>query len=159
MAMNAVQLQKGLSMVEFHERYGSEAQCKQAVMESRWPRGFMCPACEATGSRLFRRGGLRYWECLACSHQCNLISSTVFEATKLKLTRWFLAMHLLTQAKNGVSALDYHQSTRLIEKKPGEALQGSSRTQHRQLPSTARLMAVSGVAMRIKDVRPQSCVF
>jgi ribosomal protein L37AE/L43A len=104
--MNAVQFQKGLSMVEFHERYGSEAQCEQAVMESRWPRGFVCPACEGTRSRSFRRGGLRYWECLACSHQCSLISGTVFEATKLKLTRWFLAMHLLTQAKNGVSALE-----------------------------------------------------
>ena len=31
---------------------------------------------------------------------------TVFEATKLPLTRWFLAMQLLTQAKNNVSALE-----------------------------------------------------
>lgn len=106
MAMNAVQFQKGLSMVEFQERYGREEQCEQAVIDSRWPRGFVCPACEGTHSRSFRRGGLRYWECQACSHQCSLISGTIFEATKLKLTRWFLAMHLLTQAKNGVSALE-----------------------------------------------------
>lgn len=106
MAMNAVQFQKGLSMAEFFERYGREEQCEQAVIESRWPRGFVCPACEGMHSRSFRRGGLQYWECLACSHQCSLISGTIFEATKLKLTRWFLAMHLLTQAKNGVSALE-----------------------------------------------------
>jgi hypothetical protein len=31
---------------------------------------------------------------------------TIFEATKLPLTTWFLAMHLLTQAKNNVSALE-----------------------------------------------------
>jgi hypothetical protein len=30
----------------------------------------------------------------------------VFASTKLPLTRWFLAMHLLTQAKNNVSALE-----------------------------------------------------
>jgi ribosomal protein L37AE/L43A len=104
--MNTVQFQKGLSMVEFQERYGREEQCERAVIESRWPRGFVCPACGGTHSRSFRRGGLQYWECLACSHQCSLISGTVFEATKLELTRWFLAMHLLTQAKNGVSALE-----------------------------------------------------
>lgn len=104
--MNAVQFQKGLSMVEFLDRYGREEQCEQAVVESRWPQGFVCPACEGTHSRSFRRGGLQYWECLACSHQCSLISGTIFEATKLELTRWFLAMHLLTQAKNGVSALE-----------------------------------------------------
>jgi hypothetical protein len=33
-------------------------------------------------------------------------SGTVFEATKLPLTRLFLAMQLLTQAKNNVSALE-----------------------------------------------------
>jgi hypothetical protein len=30
----------------------------------------------------------------------------VFESTKLSLVRWFLAMQLLTQAKNNVSALE-----------------------------------------------------
>jgi ribosomal protein L37AE/L43A len=105
-AINAVQFQKGLSMAEFQERYGSEAQCEQALKDSRWPQGFVCPACTGTCSRSFRRGDLQYWECLSCSHQCSLISGTIFEATKLDLTRWFLAMHLLTQAKNGVSALE-----------------------------------------------------
>ena len=35
-----------------------------------------------------------------------MISATIFESTKLPLTCWFLAMHLLTQAKNNVSALE-----------------------------------------------------
>ena len=35
-----------------------------------------------------------------------MISGTIFEATKLPLTTWFLAMHLLTQSKNNVSALE-----------------------------------------------------
>ena len=32
--------------------------------------------------------------------------ATIFESTKLPLTTWFLAMHLMTQAKNNVSALE-----------------------------------------------------
>ena len=36
----------------------------------------------------------------------QVISSTIFESTKLPLTRWFPAMHFLTQAKNNVSALE-----------------------------------------------------
>jgi hypothetical protein len=35
-----------------------------------------------------------------------LVSGTVFEASKLPLPKWFLAMHLITQAKNSVSALE-----------------------------------------------------
>ena len=42
----------------------------------------------------------------ACRHQCSVISGTIFEATKLGLSRWFLAMHLLTRSKNNVAALE-----------------------------------------------------
>jgi len=106
MAMNRVQFQPGLSMAEFLDRYGSEDKCEAALVAARWPQGFACPDCGSAGHTVFWRAGRRYWQCGACRHQCSVISGTVFEATKLPLTRWFVAMHLLTQAKNNVSALE-----------------------------------------------------
>ncbi len=107
MQMNRVQFQKGLSLPEFMDRYGTEAQCEQALIAARWPDGFVCPACSAGQVRTtFRREGRLYWQCGGCQRQCSVISGTVFEATKLPLTRWFLAMQLLTQSKNNVSALE-----------------------------------------------------
>ncbi len=35
-----------------------------------------------------------------------MVSGTLFESSKLPLPIWFLAMHLMTQAKNNVSALE-----------------------------------------------------
>jgi len=106
MNMNRVQFQAGLSMPEFYQRYATEAQCRAALEAARWPEGFVCSACGGTARTCFERGGLRYWQCGACARQCSLISGTMFEASKLPLTRWFLAMQLLTQAKNNVSALE-----------------------------------------------------
>ncbi len=106
MAMNRVQFQAGLSMAEFLDRYGSEAKCESALAAARWPDGFRCPACGATEHSTFVRGRRRYWQCTSCRHQSSALCGTIFEATKLPLTRWFLAMHLLTQAKNNVSALE-----------------------------------------------------
>ena len=106
MAINRVQFQHGLSMAEFMDRYGSEELCEQAVMASRWPDGFACLGCGGGVHTRFRREGLLYLQCSACRHQCSLIVDTIFEHTKLALTRWFLAMHLLTQSKNNVSALE-----------------------------------------------------
>ena len=107
MPMNQVQFQKGLSLPEFMDRYGTEEQCEQAVIAVRWPGGFVCPSCGVVQSRTsFRREGRLYWQCAGCQHQCSVTSGTVFAATKLPLTRWFLAMQLLTQAKNNVSALE-----------------------------------------------------
>ena len=45
MAMNTVQFQPGLSMMAFMERYGSDDKCELALVASRWPDGFVCPAC------------------------------------------------------------------------------------------------------------------
>ncbi|GAB1413870.1 MAG: IS1595 family transposase [Rhodocyclaceae bacterium] len=106
MAMNRVQFQAGLSMTEFLDRYGSEEQCEAALAAARWPEGFRCPACGAAEHGTFVRGRRRYWQCCTCRHQSSALCGTIFEATKLPLTRWFLAMHLLTQAKNNVSALE-----------------------------------------------------
>jgi len=106
MAMNRVQFQPGLSMAEFMQRYGTQAQCEAKLTASRWPRGFVCPACRCHLSTTFERAGRTHWQCRRCRHQTTVTAGTIFAATKLPLTVWFLAMHLLTQAKNNVSALE-----------------------------------------------------
>jgi transposase-like protein len=106
MGMNRVQFQKGLSMAVFMERYGTEERCHAALVASRWPNGFVCPRCGGTSHSTFIREGRQHWQCQACRHQATVTADTIFAATKLPLTRWFLAMHLLTQAKNNVSALE-----------------------------------------------------
>jgi ribosomal protein L37AE/L43A len=106
MGINKVQFQKGLSMAQFMERYGTEEKCHAAVVALRWPGGFVCPECGETRHCTFERKGLTYWQCSACREQTTVMCGTIFEATKLPLTTWFLAMHLLTQAKNNVLALE-----------------------------------------------------
>jgi len=106
MAMNRVQFQPGLSMPEFMAQYGTDEQCEDAVCASRWPDGFACLGCGCSVSSSFRREGRMYFQCAACRHQWSVISGTIFEATKLPLRLWFLAMHLLTQSKNNVAALE-----------------------------------------------------
>ncbi len=106
MAMNQVQFQKGLSMTEFMAQYGSEAKCRRALFRSRWPKGFRCPACQGRAPSRFRREGQIYYQCRVCRHQTTLLAGTVFEATKLPLRTWFLAIHLLTSTKTNMAALE-----------------------------------------------------
>ena len=106
MPMNRVQFQPGLSMFEFLERYGTEEKCEAALSAARWPEGFACPRCNSSAAYAFRRGRQPYRQCAGCGYQCSLIAGTMFEASKLPLTRWFMAMQLLSQAKNNVAALE-----------------------------------------------------
>ena len=43
MPLNRVQFQPGMSVAEFFDRYGSQAQCATALAAQRWPSGFRCP--------------------------------------------------------------------------------------------------------------------
>ena len=103
MPKNRVQFQKGMSLSSFMAQYGTEEQCEGAVFAWRWPRGFVCLSCGHPKGYALSRGLV---QCAVWRHQCSLTSGTIFASTKLPLRVWFLAMFLLTQAKNGLSALD-----------------------------------------------------
>ncbi len=61
MSINQVQSQRGLSMAEFMERYGTEEKCHAALVASHWPRGFRCPACRDERHSTFVREGRNNW--------------------------------------------------------------------------------------------------
>lgn len=78
MSINKIQFQKGLSMAEFMEQYGTEDQCHAALVASRWPSGFVCAECGGTRHITFERKGLHYWQCQACRTQATAICGTIF---------------------------------------------------------------------------------
>jgi transposase-like protein len=104
MARNTVQFQKGLSEPEFEDHYGSEAQCRAAVVASRWPNGFECPVCGGKQHSVVKSREL--YQCTACRRQTSPIAGTIFESTKLSLCLWFRAIYHLTQSKQGISSIE-----------------------------------------------------
>ena len=54
---------------------------------------------------MLKSGGRKTFQCCSCRLQTSLIAGTLFQSTHLKLTVWFLAIYLISQAKTGLSAL------------------------------------------------------
>lgn len=112
---NPVQFQRGLSLPEFMENYGTESQCIEALKQIRWPNGWRCPICgEEKHCWLEKR---RLFQCNKCHYQGSITAQTMFEGTKLSLTKWFLSIYIISTAKNGISSLELarqvgvHQNT------------------------------------------------
>jgi hypothetical protein len=104
MSINKVQYQKGYSMFDFIENYGTEEQCETALFNWRWPQGFICSSCKHT--RYCYLKNRKLFQCNKCHYQASATSNTLFSKTKLPLTVWFMAMHLVTQSKTSISALE-----------------------------------------------------
>jgi len=104
MKQNTVQFQKGLSLNDFIQQYGTKARCVEALFRWRWPHSFGCPICgHAEHCVLYSR---QLYQCNPCHHQTSLIADTIFTHTKLPLTTWFQAMYSITQQKSGIAALE-----------------------------------------------------
>ena len=86
------------------DEYGSEEKCTEALFRWRWPNGFVCPRCEHNGYWCHQSRALS--QCRSCRHQVSLTADTILASTKLPLRTWFLAMYLMTQTKDGISALE-----------------------------------------------------
>jgi hypothetical protein len=95
---------KGLSEAAFRAAFGTEEQCRAALEELRWPQGFICPACGHGGHAWLAERKLH--RCNRCKRQGSLTAGTIFHATKLPLTTWFLAIQVVATAKNGISSIE-----------------------------------------------------
>lgn len=107
MSINRIQFQPGMSLAQFIERFGTERQCEDALVAARWASGWRCARCDCSRFVPRRTNTTRkLWECFLCGYQSSSLVGTIFEHTKLGLKTWFLALFLMTQSKNAVSALE-----------------------------------------------------
>lgn len=104
MAKNQVQFQKGYSVFDFMQDFGTEDKCEKALFNWRFPQGYVCRECSNTTYCQLKCRKLL--QCNRCGHQHSLTSGTLFAHSKLPLTKWFMAIHLLTQSKTGLSAME-----------------------------------------------------
>ena len=92
------------TLIEFQAGFPDEESCAVFLFERRWPEGFVCPACGEGRAALLRSRAYTY-ECLACGRQTSITAGTVMHRSKLPLTVWFWAAHLMATHSNGMSAL------------------------------------------------------
>src|SRR5712672_730420 len=95
--------------------FTDENAAREALEAVRWPDGPVCPHCGSVerialiaGEKHSHRPGLYY--CNDCKGQFTVTVGTVFERSKMPLTKWWMAAHMMNSGKNGVSAHEIHRT-------------------------------------------------
>jgi len=94
------------SLTEFQASFPDETCCATFLFERRWPEGFICPACGG-GRAVLLKSRAHTYECLDCGRQTSITAGTLMHRSKLPLTVWFWAAHLMATHSNGMSALQF----------------------------------------------------
>jgi transposase-like protein len=107
-----------LSRPYFHDEQAAFAFVEAII----WPKGPVCPHCGGT-ERISSikpnpdkrvRFGLK--KCGQCRGQFTVRMGTIFEESKLPMTKWLQAIFLMTASKKGVSAHQLHRTLEVTYK-------------------------------------------
>jgi transposase-like protein len=98
-------------------RYFSDADtCLQFLVALRWPSGVKCPHCGS--KKVTFLANAKLWKCKnAHSRQKFSVKvGTIFEDSPIGLDKWFPAMWLAANCKNGISSYELHRALGVTQK-------------------------------------------
>ena len=95
--------------------FTDETKAREWLEARVWPTGPVCPHCGSagddvtalSGKECYRRG---LYQCAGCRGQFTVTVKTVFERSKIPLSKWLAALFLLTASKKRISAHQVHRS-------------------------------------------------
>jgi transposase-like protein len=106
-----------MNLIDVTQQFKSDDDCLAYLETMRWPDGIRCPVCGCNQiSKITRKSQTknkrtRIYQCLeaTCKVQFSATSGTIFNDSHLPLTKWFLALALLVDAKKSMSAKQLQQ--------------------------------------------------
>src|ERR1022692_3632248 len=101
--MTGQPMARARSLAQFQAEFPNEAACAPLLLDRRWSNGFVCPGCGEQRAAALKSRAHTY-ECLDCGRQTSITAGTAMHRTKLPLTTWFWAAHLMATHSNGMSA-------------------------------------------------------
>ena len=93
----------------FHD----ETAARERLESVLWPHGPVCPRCGVMGDRITKLQGKStrpgVYNCKDCRKPFSVTVGTVMERSKIPLSKWMLASHLMASSKKGMSAHQLHR--------------------------------------------------
>jgi transposase-like protein len=99
-----------MNLLNVTKNFKTEDEALDYLIRARWPEGVRCLACDhdkvyQIATRGKTNKPCRLFECGECKLHFSATTGTLFHDSHLPLTKWFMAMALMSEAKKGISAL------------------------------------------------------
>src|SRR6202790_2395743 len=101
-----------MKLIDVTRKFTTDDKCLDYIEQMRWPNGEIgCVHCGEVGriSKITREAGKNkrtgIYHSLACKNKLGATSGTIFNDTHLPLTKWFMAIAMICEAKKGMSAM------------------------------------------------------
>src|SRR5580704_4838766 len=125
-----------------------------------WPNGPVCPHCKSDDCTRMHGNAHRPGciQCNDCRKQFSVTVGTVMERSKISLSRWLMAFHLMCSSKKGFSALQLQRNLELGSTKPHGSCFTAFGTRWKRVscrsrsPVRSKLMRLTSAASRVGGI-------
>lgn len=94
-----------MTYFEFNEKFPTDKSILQHFRTILYKNGLICPHCGSTQQVGLRTDHPKLCNCNHCHNTFSIFTGTIFEKSSTDLKKWFFAVHLVLNAKKGISAL------------------------------------------------------
>jgi len=104
------------NLYDLREYFSNETICREYLERFRWNGNPVCPFCNS--DKLYKLGDGKTYKCSnkECRKKFSATVGTIFENTKIPLSKWFVAMYLITSHKKGISSLQLSRDIGVTQK-------------------------------------------
>lgn len=104
------------TLVEAIRHFADPDVALNTMVSLRWPTGVCCPTCGRADVRFIKTRSK--WECKEVheKRQFSAKVGTIFEDSPLGLDKWFVAIWMVANCKNGVSSYELHRAVDVTQK-------------------------------------------
>lgn len=93
------------NILDFQKTFNTDEKCRQYLEEQRWSGTPACPFCGSINICRFSNGKVFKCREKQCRSKFTVTVGTIYENTKIPLTKWFLATYILSVHSKGISSL------------------------------------------------------
>ncbi len=101
----------GISFLELIQRFPTEMDVIDYFLHIKYPKGVRCSHCDSK-KVVHRKTTPRKFQCNSCNNSFSIFKSSIFKDSKLDLRKWLYVIHLVINAKKGISACQVHREIR-----------------------------------------------
>ncbi len=91
-----------MNVVSIFKSFPTQEDCLTHLESVRWPNGATCPYCKSKSVSPTPKEKRHH--CNNCNTSFSVTVGTIFHHTHLPLQKWFLAVALILNARNGISS-------------------------------------------------------
>lgn len=94
------------SLLDFQNFFKTEKKAVNYFIKMRWNGNVTCPykECDNNKNQCYTLKSEKDFKCASCGKTFSYKTGTIFENSKISMTKWFLAIYLHTAHKKGISS-------------------------------------------------------